>query len=111
MWMYYPAGPIQLVARIIFAPAVLIDLISIYLDVTYLLRKGGQHGIGLISLVAYAVFLLFGVEWDWWWRLPAMACLTVFYYYCHGPICSRIMRRLGWTPQDAYQPRDWPKND
>ncbi|MFB3883454.1 MAG: hypothetical protein ACE149_19485 [Armatimonadota bacterium] len=94
-----PRVTVRLVARSALGAAVLTDLISVYLDVTYLLHGGGRHAEAFVwALCYYVVFVAFGIDAAWWWRLAALAALAALSVSCQLYLPQAVARRLGWRP-------------
>jgi hypothetical protein len=96
-----PTGTAHLVARWVLVAAVLTDLVSVYLDVTYLLRGGGLHGEAAFALAYYVVFVIFGLSAAWWWRATALAALAGLHIGCQWYLPQPIAWMLGWRPRSG----------
>jgi len=96
-----PQPTARLGAWSIFVAAVLTDLISVYLDVTYLLRVGDLHGQALFAMAYYVVFVASDMSAAWWWQLVALGALTAFHIACQWHLAQPIARRLGWRPNTS----------
>jgi len=83
------------VARWLLIPYILVDLCSLYLAVTCVIRRGGPSGVGAVSLGYYALFSLSGIRVEWWWRACVFGLLSVFHLCCHYLIPRSIAARLG----------------
>jgi hypothetical protein len=103
--LFLPAGTVHRGAGWVFAAAILSDLMSVYLDVTYLLRGRGRHGLWLFSASYYVVFAIFGISGAWWWRLVALAALLASHIACRWYLPRPVARKLGWRPEPPRQRR------
>jgi hypothetical protein len=94
-----PLSTVRAAAHYVLLAAVLSDLTAVCLDVTYLLRKGGEHGIAFYAFAYYCVFVIFGMRAAWWWRVLALVGLFLLHVGCQWYLPQPIARRLGWRPE------------
>ena len=93
--MMFPA-----IAGWLLIPYVLVDLCSLYMGVTRVIRGGGgPSGVGGISLGYYAVFSLAGLEAAWWWRASVFGLLFLFHAFCHYLVPRGVARRISQAGQ------------
>jgi len=80
-------------------PCLVLDLCNLYIVLTRIARGRGPSAIPLIAWFYYVLFSLLGLRVVWWWRLVALAVLTVFHVGCHPYfIPRRLAMRMGWPP-------------
>jgi hypothetical protein len=94
-------GGVQLplaAALLCLAPALAMDLCSLYLHTTHLVRGGGPAGQAGLSWFVYATFALDVPLPAWWDRIALLAGLTALHVCCHWYAPLALSRRLGRRP-------------
>jgi hypothetical protein len=83
------------VSRWLLIPCIVLDLCSLYILLTGILRGRGPSAIPLIAWFYYVLYTLLGLSMAWWWRLAALAGLTLFHVCCYFLIPEVVRRRTG----------------
>jgi len=76
-------------------PCVALDLSSLYIRVSAVLRKHGPSTIPGLALAYYLVIGLLGLQFPWWWRAVLVAGLALLHMSCHFWVPQTIAGRLG----------------